>query len=98
MKRKKRVRRREKIAILRASGRGERKRSTGGEEAWLRAWRERRAELKRWREIPKKRVTVNLDADVLAWFRELGRGYQWEINRALRRVMEGEPGASNREL
>ena len=47
-------------------------------------------ELKRWRQLPKKRVTLNLDADVLAWFRELGRGYQWEINKALRRVMEKE--------
>jgi len=47
-------------------------------------------ELKRWRRLPKKRVTLNLDADVLAWFRDLGRGYQWEINKALRRVMEKE--------
>jgi uncharacterized protein (DUF4415 family) len=33
---------------------------------------------------------LNLDADVLAWFRGMGRGYQWEINRTLRRVMEEE--------
>lgn len=98
MKRKKRVRRRGKIASLRASGSVERKRSTGGVEPWLRAWRERQAELKRWQEIPKKRVTVNLDADVLAWFRGMGPGYQWEINLALRRVMERELRASSREL
>ena len=55
-----------------------------------RGWRERQLELKRWRRLPKKRVTLNLDADVLAWFRDLGRGYQWEINKALRRVMEKE--------
>jgi len=58
-----------------------------------RAWAERQRELKRWRELPKKRVTLNLDADVLAWFRELGRGYQWEINRALRKVMMEEKRA-----
>lgn len=98
MKRKKRVRHRGKIASLRASGSVERKRSTDGAEPWLRAWQERQAELKRWLEVPKKRVTVNLDADVLAWFREMGRGYQWEINRALRRVMEGQLRAPSREL
>jgi len=52
-------------------------------------------ELKRWLRLPKKRVTLNMDADVLAWFRGLGRGYQWEINRALRKVMVGEQRALN---
>ena len=35
----------------------------------------------------KKPVTLRLDADVVAWFKEhaLGRGYQTEINRVLRR-------------
>jgi uncharacterized protein (DUF4415 family) len=46
--------------------------------------------------LPKKRVTLNLDADVLAWFREMGRGYQWEVNRVLRRVMEEERRAGSR--
>ena len=35
----------------------------------------------------KEAITIRLDADVLAWFRghaEGGRGYQSEINRALR--------------
>lgn len=36
----------------------------------------------------KKPVTLRLDADVLAWFKKQGRGYQTRINRALRRVME----------
>jgi uncharacterized protein (DUF4415 family) len=53
-------------------------------------WREQQLELKRWLRLPKKRVTLNLDADVLAWFRRVGRGYQWEMNKALRKVMEGE--------
>ena len=52
-------------------------------------------EYKRWLRLPKQRVTLNLDADVLAWFRRMGRGYQWEINKALRRVMEEELRALN---
>jgi uncharacterized protein (DUF4415 family) len=38
-------------------------------------------------------VTIRIDADVLAWFKEHaeGRGYQTEINRVLRRhVAEAE--------
>ncbi len=35
----------------------------------------------------KKPVTLRLDADVLAWFKKQGRGYQTRINRALRNVM-----------
>jgi uncharacterized protein (DUF4415 family) len=35
----------------------------------------------------KKPVTLRLDADLLAWFRRGGRGYQTRINRALRKVM-----------
>ena len=44
----------------------------------------RRADL--YRPI-KQQITLRLDADVVAWFRELspgGRGYQTDINRALR--------------
>lgn len=36
----------------------------------------------------KEAITIRLDADVLAWFREhvqSGRGYQTEINRVLRK-------------
>jgi uncharacterized protein (DUF4415 family) len=38
----------------------------------------------------KTPVTIRLDADVLAWFREhaQGRGYQSDINRALRQHIE----------
>lgn len=92
MKRKKRVKRRGRIGILRASGGVEQESAMS-----LRAqWRERQRELRLWRELPKKRVTLNLDADVLAWFRGMGRGYQWEINKRLRRVMERERRASSR--
>jgi uncharacterized protein (DUF4415 family) len=32
----------------------------------------------------KKSVTIRLDADLLAWFKAKGRGYQTAINRVLR--------------
>jgi uncharacterized protein (DUF4415 family) len=35
----------------------------------------------------KKPVTLRLDADVLAWFKKKGSGYQTRINRELRTVM-----------
>jgi uncharacterized protein (DUF4415 family) len=39
-----------------------------------------------WRRPVKKRITLYLDADVLAWFKQKPR-YQKEINRALWKVM-----------
>ena len=39
----------------------------------------------------KKQITLRLDADVLAWFKRTapgGRGYQTEINRALRQHVQ----------
>ena len=36
----------------------------------------------------KKPLTIRLDADVLAWLRGQGRGYQTRINALLRRAME----------
>ena len=39
----------------------------------------------------KQQITLRLDADVLAWFRKSapgGRGYQTEINRALRQHVQ----------
>ena len=38
----------------------------------------------------KKPITLRLDADILAWFQKLGRGYQTRINQALRKVMTAE--------
>jgi uncharacterized protein (DUF4415 family) len=38
----------------------------------------------------KKPVTLRLDADVIAWFKKSGRGYQTRINRALRKLMKDE--------
>jgi uncharacterized protein (DUF4415 family) len=37
----------------------------------------------------KKLVTLRVDADVLAWFKKPGAGYQTRINEALRKAMEG---------
>jgi uncharacterized protein (DUF4415 family) len=44
----------------------------------------------------KKPVTLRIDADVLAWFQRVGRGYQTRINQTLRRVMVEERGKSKR--
>jgi uncharacterized protein (DUF4415 family) len=38
----------------------------------------------------KKPVTLRLDADVLAWFKKEGDGYQTRINRVLRKMMMEE--------
>jgi uncharacterized protein (DUF4415 family) len=35
----------------------------------------------------KQQMTVRLDADVVAWLRQPGKGYQTRLNRALREVM-----------
>jgi uncharacterized protein (DUF4415 family) len=40
--------------------------------------------------VIKKPVTLRLDADVLAWFKKQGRGYQTRINQALRKVVAAE--------
>jgi uncharacterized protein (DUF4415 family) len=42
----------------------------------------------------KKPVTLRVDADVLAWFKRQGRGYQTRINGALRSVMIKERKAA----
>jgi uncharacterized protein (DUF4415 family) len=36
----------------------------------------------------KERITLRLDADILAWLKSQGQGYQSRINRLLRVVME----------
>ena len=41
-----------------------------------------------WKIEPvKKSVSIKLDADVLAWFKSKGKGYQTRINKALRDIM-----------
>ncbi len=39
----------------------------------------------------KQQLTIRLDADVLAWLKVHGRGYQTRINRILRAAMESQP-------
>ncbi len=42
----------------------------------------------------KQQLTIRLDADVLAWLKAHGRGYQTRINRILRTAMESQPPAA----
>lgn len=41
----------------------------------------------------KKSLTIRIDADVLAWLKAQGKGYQTRINGLLRQAME-EPGGA----
>jgi uncharacterized protein (DUF4415 family) len=75
MKKRKAVKKRRKIARLRASA-DEQNLPLDLVPEWSRYYRPL-----------KKPVTLRLDADVLAWFKKQGRGYQTRINRALRKVM-----------
>ena len=75
MKRTTRVKKSRKIGRLRASA------EQSGAEA------REGAQARRFYKPLKKRVTLRLDADVLAWFKKQGHGYQTRINRVLRGVM-----------
>jgi uncharacterized protein (DUF4415 family) len=47
---------------------------------------------------PKKsQVTLRIDADVLQWFKETGKGYQTRINSLLRTYMEESENAGRRK-
>ena len=37
----------------------------------------------------RQKITVTLDAEVVKWYRALGRGYQWRMNVILRAYMAG---------
>ena len=41
----------------------------------------------------KQSLTIRLDADVLAWLKSQGKGYQTRINAILRGAMENPPTA-----
>jgi uncharacterized protein (DUF4415 family) len=77
MKRKNRVKRGRRVELRASAGEAKRSRDLMGGVGSL------------YRPI-KKAVTLRLDADVLAWFKKPGRGYQTRINRALRDVMMEE--------
>ena len=72
------MKKRRKIARLRASAEGE-KVSLDLIPEWPKYYKPL-----------KQPVTLRLDADVLAWFKKQGRGYQTRINRALRKAMADE--------
>ena len=38
----------------------------------------------------KERITVRLDADVLAWFKNQGKGYQTRINAVLKAFVDSQ--------
>jgi uncharacterized protein (DUF4415 family) len=42
--------------------------------------------------VPKKLLSLRLDADVIEWFRQQGAGYQTRMNAVLRSFMEHETG------
>ena len=44
----------------------------------------------------KKPLTIRLDADVLAWLKGQGKGYQTRINALLRSAMEKGSSAARR--
>jgi uncharacterized protein (DUF4415 family) len=37
----------------------------------------------------KQKISIRLDADILAWFKSQGKGYQTHINAVLRIYMDG---------
>ena len=46
----------------------------------------------------KQQLTIRLDADVLAWLKANGRGYQTRINRILRSAMESHRPSRSRSI
>ena len=54
----------------------------------VRDWR--RAVVGKFYRPIKHPVTIRVDADVLAWLKRQGRGYQTRINKLLREAMEGK--------
>ena len=78
MQQRKRVARTGKIAALKAC------------EDESQPWQKLLSEIEGLEKPVKKLVRLELDADVLAWFKQAGRGYQTRINRALQTVMMEE--------
>jgi uncharacterized protein (DUF4415 family) len=58
-----------------------------GMDAWLRTVRESGI----YKPV-KQAVSMRLDADVVAWLKQNGRGYQTRVNRILREKMMAEAG------
>jgi len=55
-----------------------------------------KAEIGKFYRPKKKPVTMRLDADVIEWLKEDGRGYQtkanWLLRQAMKHFTEGRPG------
>ncbi len=51
-------------------------------------WRE--AEQGRFYRPVKQQLTLRIDADVIAWYKNQGKGYQTRINELLRQAMQEE--------
>ena len=49
-----------------------------------------------WYRPVKKQLTVRLDADVIAWLRKQGKGYQTRLNSLLREAMLREAAPKRR--
>jgi uncharacterized protein (DUF4415 family) len=49
-----------------------------------------------WYRPVKKQLTVRLDADVIAWLRKNGKGYQTRMNALLRAAMLQENGTKEK--
>ncbi len=47
--------------------------------------------------VPKERITVRLDADMLDWFKAQGKGYQTRINAILRAYYESRKKEEGRD-
>lgn len=45
---------------------------------------------------PKQDIHIRIDADVLAWFRRTGKGYQTRINNVLRAFVASRKGTAPR--
>ncbi len=88
MKRRTRVTKGRQIARRRTAGRKIARLKASADEA--KGSHDLIAEIAELYKPIKKPVTLRLDADVLAWFKKQGRGYQTRINRALRKVMMEE--------
>lgn len=87
MKQRTRLSRKRRVVSLKACDGGfTRRAEPGGSADSVAALRGRRRPL-------KKRVTMYMDADVLAWFKSRGPRYQREINWMLRRAMMEERDA-----
>ena len=82
MKRQARVTKSGKISGRKAAGNTVARLKASADEA--KGSRDLMADISKMYKPLKKPVTLRLDADVLAWFKKKGSGYQTRINRALR--------------